>query len=240
MKKTSLSLIVAFLAHIVVCAQDFNSVFPIINSTVKDAPVFIGAYIGTSYDFMGQRVLIADNMSIYVGSRQCQYSEGSYITFNYVSRDNANVAEVWGKGASATQLAFYPSGIKTGVYTPYSPIGVPLYAFECTDSHGLRLIDLTDYSVVAELDKDSDPKMYSSLTVFAGKTPLDKDIIVLAGRTKFKIFETIPGTENGVKMVFSSNSKPSFYDINGNKLSQPKKGVNIVVDGETSKKVIVK
>ena len=100
---------------------------------------------------------------------------------------------------------------------------------------------MTDYSVVAELDKDSDPKKYSSLTVFAGKTPLDKDIIVLAGWTKFKIFETIPGTENAVKMVFSSNNgEPAYFDMNGVRHAKLQQGVNIVVDGNTSKKVMVK
>lgn len=216
-------------------AQSFNRVYPIINGTVKDAPVFVCAYVSTSYG----NTDVTDEIAVYVGSKQCLYSEGSYITFNYVSRENATSNNQWGKGAEAKQLAFYPGCVTTPVSTPYSPTSIPLYAFECTRSSGLRLMDLRTYSVVAELDEDGDPQKYSALTVFAGGSPQEKDVIVLAGKGKFKIFETIPES-SGVRSISYSGAAPSYFGINGQKYDEPQQGLNIVVDGNETKKIVVK
>ena len=241
MKKFVLSLLVAAFTHTHMYAQEnFNAVFPIINSTVKDAPVYVGAFISESIGYMGFSNHIADEMSVYVGGEQCKYVTGSFLSFRYVSRKNAKVSDEWGMGAEATQLAFYPSGINTGKFSPYTPTGVPLYAFECKSGVGLRLIDLSDMSVIAVLDTESDQKKFVNLTVFAGAGPGDKDIIVVAGWMRFKIFETIPGTGNGIKAVSADNGVRAYYDMNGVKHDQPTKGVNIVVDGTTSKKIVNK
>lgn len=234
MKKHGI-VIVSALMSVIVNAQNFNKVYPIINSTVKGSPTFVCAYVSMSYGGTD----VSDEIAVYVGSQQCLYSEGSYITFNYVSREDASSKERWGKGAEAKQIAFYPGCVTTPIYTPYSPTSIPLYAFECTKNSGLRLIDLRTQSVVAELDKDGDPQKYSALTVFAGGSPLEKDIIVLAGKEKFKVFETIPNT-SGVRAISYSGSAHSYFDINGQSLSEPKKGINIVVDGDTTKKIVVK
>ncbi len=223
------------LASIVANAQSFNRVYPIINSTVKDSPAFVCAYVSMSYG----NTDVSDAIGIYVGSNQCLYSEGSYITFNYVTRENATSQERWGKGAEAKQIAFYPGCVKSSQYKPYSPTAIPLYAFECTKNDGLRIIDLTDYSVVAVLDENGDPQKYSALTVFAGGSPLEKDLIVVAGKNTFKVFETIPES-SGVRAVSYSGAAPSYFDLNGQKLGTQKSGINIVVDGETTKKVVVK
>lgn len=234
MKRLIISLFVA-LSVLSVTAQSFNSVYPIINATVKGSPVYVCASVSMSYGDTN----VADEIGIYVGSRQVQYAEGSYITFHYVSRQDATVSSSWGHGAAAKQLAFYPCGVNTGQYNPYSPTGIPLYAFECKKNYGLRLIDLTDYHVVAVLDEDGDPQKYSSLTVFAGGTPQEKDIIVLAGKNKFQIFDGIPES-SGVRAISYSGAEPSYFGINGQKYDEPQQGFNIVVDGNETKKIIVK
>ena len=235
MRRILLSLLVALFAHHIISAQSFNSVYPIINSTAKGSPVFICASVSISYG----ETDIADEMGVYVGSKQCKYAEGSFISFKYVSREDATSSTKWGHGASAKQLAFYPCGVKKDHYTPYSPTGIPLYAFECSKGKGLRLIDLTDYSIVAVLDEEGDPKKYSNLTVFAGGTTEEKDIIVIAGNGKFIIFENIPES-SGVRSVYSSNAEPSYFGINGQKYDAPQQGVNIIANGQETKKIIVK
>ena len=82
-------------------------------------------------------------------------------------------------------------------------------------------------------------KNYSYLTVFAGDNATDKDYIVVAGNNKFKIFETIPES-SGVRQISYSGAEPSYFGINGQKYNEPQQGLNIVVDGETTNKIVVK
>ena len=89
------------------------------------------------------------------------------------------------------------------------------------------------------MDEDGDPKNYSYLTVFAGDNATDKDYIVVAGNNKFKIFETIPES-SGVRQISYSGAEPSYFGINGQKYNEQQQGLNIVVDGETTNKIVVK
>lgn len=66
-----------------------------------------------------------------------------------------------------------------------------------------------------------------------------EDYIVIVGQQKFKIYGTLPDT-NGVRAISYSGSEPSYFGINGQKYDSPQRGVNIVVNDEETKKVIIK
>ena len=56
---------------------------------------------------------------------------------------------------------------------------------------------------------------------------------------KFKIYGIFSET-NGVREISYSGAGSSYFSINGQKYDNPKTGINIVVDGNETTKVVVK
>ncbi len=221
-------------------SQEYNTVFPIVNTFTKGDPEFIAASVSMTHDYMGKKVYVADGIQLWQGNRDLGISNNRYISFTYVTKSMAKYGGEWNTGSETTQLAFHPGGNYNVSWTSsMTAAGSPLYAFTLSSTYGLRLTNLRDHSVVATLDESSDPQSYAYLMVFAGNNVTDKDLIVVAGKNTFKVFETIPET-NGVRAVSYSGAAPSYFDINGQRLDSPKQGINIVVDGETTKKIVVK
>lgn len=241
MKRLVLSLSLAFILCIQINAQTYNSVFPIAN-TVSDRPEFVAANVYMAQEYMGKSIYIADKIGLYDDRglfRELEESAfGSFLSFNYATKKKATTQGEWNTGAETTQIAFHPGG-RGSNYGQNSVTASPLYSFCFSQDNGLILYDLNTLSKVAVLDEGADIKQYTSLTVFASSDYTMEDYIVIVGKQKFKIYGTLPNA-SGVRAIYSSNTTPTYYDINGTKHDKPTKGVNIVVDGATSKKVVVK
>ena len=197
-----------------------NTVFPILN-TLTDYPEFVSAEVVMSYN--GQRnVMVASDLGIWMN--------GS------IFRDGE-----WNTGVEAIQFAFHPGGMSGYAYGTNSPTKSPLFAFTCGSEHGLCIVDLNTPGcpIVAKLSDETNAGNLSYLTVFAQSDITMPDIIVVAGKTGFNVFKTIP-VENGVRAISYSGSTPSYFGINGQKYDDPQPGLNIVVDGDKSKKIVVK
>ena len=223
-----------------------NSVFPIIN-TVTSEPEFVVASITQSYEYMGRDVCLSDIMYIRMGEQPAYTAKwgsdlGSFISFSYVTKQLSPTTNEWNSGSETMQFAFHPGGLAGANYSDSSsPMTVPLYAFTYSEEKGLNLIDLETMKVVAKLGDGGQPTKYTYLTVFAGKGRTAKDIIVVAGKDKFDIYGTFADNgSSGVRKIFSSASAPSYFDINGQRLDAPKQGINIVFDGNETKKIVVK
>lgn len=241
-------------------AQDvesfFNAVFPIQGTVTTGYPEFTAANVEMSYEYMGKKILLSDRVWLYKGTERywgqtiqniknhSKKDLGSFISFNYLSNSVPNVSGPWNVSSSTTQFAFHPGGMnwKNANYNnSEEPYYVPLYAFTYSDEEGLNLVDLESGNIIAKIGEGGDIKKYAYLTVLAGDTRNSKDVIVVAGKDTFCIYGMfIENDESGVKAVVSPISAPAYFDTNGRKLDSPKRGVNIVVDGETTKKVVVK
>lgn len=241
-------------------AQDvesyFNAVYPIQGTVTTGYPEFTAAKIEMSYEYMAKKILLSDRVWLYKGTERywgqtiqnIKYHSnkdlGSFISFNYSSNTVPNVSGPWNVSSNTTQFAFHPGGMikKVADYNnAEQPYYVPLYAFTYSDNEGLNLVDLQNGKIIANVGEGGDIKKYAYLTVFAGDSRNSKDIIVVAGKETFKIYGIfVEDGETGVKVIESSSSAPSYFDVNGRKLDSPRHGVNIVVDGETTKKVVVK
>jgi hypothetical protein len=134
-------------------------------------------------------------------------------------------------------MAFHPGG-KSG-YGNTSVTDSPLYAFCFSEDNGLVLYDLNTLSKVDVIDAGAFFTQYTSLTVFAASDYTMPDVIVVAGKDKFRIYGTLPDG-SGVRSIFSSDTEPSYFGINGQKYDSPQQGVNIVVEGQETKKIVVK
>lgn len=247
MKKAFL-LISLCLLHIVANAQfnTYNSVFPILN-TVTDEPEFVVTSISQSYAFMGRTVLLSNILFIRMGEHPAYDAKwandlGSFVSFQYVTKDLHVTNGEWNSGSESTQFAFHPGGLpNVNYFDSDTPMSIPLYAFTYSKQKGLNLVDLNGMKVVAKLDDGDDLTKYAYLTVFAGKGRGAKDIIVIAGKDNYKMFGTfVENGESGVRSIYSSDTEPSYFGINGQKLEKPQQGVNIVVDGQEAKKVIIR
>lgn len=240
MKKFVLSLFVAMTVHVSVDAQKYNAVFPIAN-TVADRPEFVGAAVSSTQEYMGKTMYIADEIGLYDSRGLFRELEstvfGSFLSFTYVTKSKAPTNGAWNTGAETTQMAFHPGG-RSG-YGQNSVTDSPIYAFCFSEDNGLVLYDLNTLSKVAVIDNGAFLTQYTSLTVFAASDYTMEDIIVLAGKDKFKIYGTLPNS-SGVRAIYSSDTAPSYFGVNGQKYNTPQKGVNIVVDGTTSKKIVNK
>ena len=240
MTKVLLSLIVALFANISISAQNYNAVFPIVNTYTNDYPEYITANISMSYEYMGTNVYVADRMHLWCGGvMYLSELKGKYISFKYVTKKEGNSGGDWNTGGCSVQMAFHPGGYYDATWR-FSVIAddCPLYAFRLKDN-GLFIVNLRNFSEIAQIDSSTDPKSYSGLTVFAGQKTTDKDMIVVAGQNLFKVFETIP-VSSGVRQILSSDKKPTYFGINGQKYDDPQPGLNIVVDGDKTKKIVVK
>ena len=248
MRKEVISCLMALVSCVCANAQTYthNSVFPIIN-TVTAEPEYTMTSISQVNEFMGRKVYTSDIMYIGMGEKYGYDAKwasdyGTFVSFSYVTKQLSPTENEWNSGSEVTQFAFHPGGLHNANYSDSaSPLTLPLYAFTYSEQKGLNLVDLGTMKVVAKLDEGSNLTKYAYLTVFAGKGRSAKDIIVIAGKDYFKVFGTfVDNGSSSVRAIFSSESAPSYFDINGQKLDSPKSGINIVVDGETTKKVIVK
>lgn len=224
-----------------------NSVFPVLN-TATDSQEFTVCSIGTTYEHDGKRVYMSDIIRICkfgdMTTFDIKYS-GSlthFVSFNYVTYNKSKSEREWNHGSEATQFAFHPGGLENVDYSDSeSPLTIPMYAFTYNmSSNDFNLVDLRDMSVVATLYK-GDLLKSVFLTVFAGADRNSQDIIVIAGKDTYCIYGTfVENGVSGVKQLFSSSKEPSYFDINGQKYDTPQPGVNIIVDGNETKKVIVR
>ncbi len=220
-----------------------NTVFPILN-TLTDYPEFVSAEVVMSYN--GQRnVMVASDLGIWMNGsifrETMKDTSDKFVSFSYVSRKKSLTDGEWNTGGEAIQFAFHPGGMSGYAYGTNSPTKSPLFAFTCGSEHGLCIVDLNTPGcpIVAKLSDETNAGNLSYLTVFAQSDITMPDIIVVAGKTGFNVFKTIP-VENGVRAISYSGSTPSYFGINGQKYDDPQPGLNIVVDGDKSKKIVVK
>ena len=248
MKRFVVSCFIALTMSVGMDAQTntYNSVFPILN-TVTAEPEFVVTSISQTYVFMGRTVLLSDIMYIRMGEHPAYDAKwgsdiGSFVSFRYVTKDMLGTNGEWNSGSEATQFAFHPGGLpNVTYYDSDTPMSIPLYAFTYSHEKGLNLVDLNGMNVVAKLDDGDDLTKYAYLTVFAGKGRGAKDIIVIAGKDYYKMFGTfVENGKSGVREISLSDSTPSYFGINGQKYDAPQQGLNIVVDGQETKKIIVK
>ena len=243
MKKLLLLFLALFL-RLSIYAQGYsmNAVFPIVNTYSDGLPEFTMASIGMSCEYMGKTVFVTKMLELYSGGQYKGYFvDDSYISFSYVSRTVEKVNSQWFHGSASTQMAFHPGGQDDFNYwswTSETTSWTPLYAFRI-GVNGLDLVNLWDGNVVAHISDSSDIKSYAFLTVFAGSSFTDNDIIVVAGEKHCKVYETIPNSI-GVREVSVSDKESSYFGINGQKYDSPHNGLNIVVDGQKTKKIVVK
>lgn len=240
MKKKILIAVLFFTAQCVT-AQMYNFVFPIVNTVPQNQPEFVGGNVVSSTEYMGKTIYQVDFISQYAGSSQItsQRSPDGYnfISFSYVTKSDGVANGRWNSGSEVKQILFHPGGI--GIHDANYAVVNTTYGFVFSQTEGLALCDVNGMNIVCNLDNSTDIRDYASLTVFANSDYTMKDIIVVAGRGRFKVFETIPES-SGVRSISSSDTAPSCFGINGQKYDEPQKGINIVVDGDKAKKVVVK
>ncbi len=224
-----------------------NSVFPVLN-TVSDSPEFTVCSVGTTYEHDGKRIYMSDIIRICkfggMTTFDIKYSGSltSFVSFNYVTYNKSKSENEWNHGSQATQFAFHPGGMANIDYSDSeSPLTVPMYAFTYNfSSNDFNLVDLRDMSVVTTL-YNGDLLNSVFLTVFAGQDRNSPDVIVIAGKDTYKIYGTfVENGSSGVRQILSSDGSPSYFGINGQKYDEPQQGFNIVVDGQETKKIIVK
>lgn len=256
MKKYHLSLVVALFSHLIVSAQDYNAVFPIQNSVTTGYPEYTAVKVNSSSEYLGKKAYMSNIVTLFKGNEKyttmtietIKYHTGrdlgAFISFNYVSKTEFDAGVAWNNSSEVTQFAFHPGGVN-GKDADYNnsdvPYYVPLYAFTYSDSEGLNLIDLQNGDIIAKIAGANEVNQYVYLTVFAGNKRDSKDIIVVAGKNTFSIYGTfIDKNSNGIKAVEALPLSPRYFDVNGVQLNEPKQGLNIIVDGDTSKKVFIK
>ena len=241
MKKRILMFAFVVIAFQSVMAQLYNSVFPILNTVPKYANEFVAASIDAKYDYLGKAVWKASFISQYADGKQLTSqvapSGYSFLTFSYVTKNNGVANGQWNSGSETTQILFHPG--YGGYHDKNYAIVNTTYGFVFNETDGLFLCDVNGMNIIAKLCESTDIADYAFLSVYAGTDYTMKDIIVVAGKNNFKVYETIPDS-NGVRAISYSGAEPSYFGINGQKYDEPQQGLNIVVDGETTKKIVVK
>lgn len=259
--KKALLLVSACLLHLVANAQDYaqylNSLFPVQNTVTTGYPEFTGANVTQSYEYLGKKIFLASLLYLFKGedhyygcgieniNQLHKRDYGSFISFTYYTKKDAETSGSWNCSSATTQFAFHPGGINDGKTANYSnaeePFNVPLYCFTYSDTEGLNLVDSQSAKIIANIGAGGDIKRYAYLTVIAGNTRNTEDIIIVAGNNGLKAYGVfVDNGSSGVRQIFSSSSSPSYFDINGQRLDAPKQGINIMVDGNEAKKVVVK
>lgn len=220
-----------------------NAVFPIINTYSNGYPEFVAANISKSVSYNSKTVYVVDAMQMWCGSECYNTIDGQFLSFSYVSRTVYAVNSIWYHGGESTQVAFHPggqSGFNYSKWTNGRMDYTPLYAFKLVSGKGLCIVNVWDGKTVSVIDSSTDVEDYTSLTVFAGSSFIDSDIIVVSGKNLFKVFETIPNNASGIRQVSSTEKESSYFGINGQKHGSPQRGVNIVADGDSVKKILAR
>lgn len=224
------------LSNMTLLAQDFNSVFPI-TKAYTSGPDFVIAHTSASYKTLD----LVDRMAFYRGSDKVQdITWGNYLSFNYVFKEyRYNTDHDTGyTHTTAKQIVFYPGGNSKDPQ-PSWEYNYPLYAF-LLNSYGLCMYDISENKIVAVLAEGKYLNSYSSITVISGYRVSENDIIIITGDNLFQIYESLPNTQSAVRSIYKSKSAPSFYTPDGLKSDQPSKGLNIMMDGDKVKKIVVK
>ena len=227
-----------------------GQVFPVLNTATSKqeftTAVSYLSYVGDRSIFTSYDVALWMDGSKY---RDFLWDEdyGPLVSFRYVTKSITSGSEQWNGGSEATQLVFHPGGLEEK-YDEYNPTKSPIYGFVCSEKYGLCLIDLNNHqdyygvgnpSIIMKLGDSGDPRNYAYLTVFAGTKTSEGDIIVVSGKVGTAIYR-IPNSPNGVRQISSSDKDPSYFGINGQKYDDPQPGLNIVVGGDKTKKIVVK
>ena len=236
MKKLLLLTIILIAGHFAAKAQ--NSIFPLLNVKTSFGGHFIAAQVKANYNYLGKTILVADKLYYYKGAdRHGEYTtnHGQYISFTYA----ANLMSVgdwnrnWNKCVTQTQFAFWPGNIDD-----YN-----LHGFVMSNSR-LYLVELESDEIVAEFETANNPtaETYAYLTVFASEEIDEKDRIVICGKNGFNYYEEIPfSTKNSVNSTTRSTMLPkAYFDVSGKKFNAPMSGINIVVNDDESRKIVVK
>lgn len=214
-----------------------NSVFPILNIKKSYGGIFIAAQVKANYNYLSKSVLVADKLYYYKGGYlmgEYSTSHGSYISFSYA----ANLMPVadwdsnWNKCITETQFAFWPGGMD----------GFSLCGFVLS-SNRLYLVKLETDEILAEFETVNNPtaENFAYLTVFASDDINEKDRLVISGKNVFRYYDELPiSAKSSVQSISRSKSSKVYYGINGQKYNEPAIGVNIAVNGDSVKKIIVK
>lgn len=259
--KKALLLVSACLLHLVANAQDYaqnlNSIFPVQNTVTTGYPEFTGANVTQSYEYLGKKIFLASLLYLFKGEDHyygCGIENinqlhkrdfGSFISFTYFTKKDAESSGSWNCSSATTQFAFHPGGINDGKTADYNnaeePFYVPLYCFTYSDTEGLNLVDSQSAKVIANIGAGGDIKKYAYLTVIAGDNRNSEDVIVVAGNDGLKVYGVfVSSGESTVRLVSSTNHVTSYFGLNGQKRVSPTHGVNIVSDGDSTKKVFLK
>ena len=251
---------IAIMLSCVVSAQNveskLNAIFPVQNTVTVQYPEFTGVAVDQVREYLGKKIYLASLVYLYIGNesyigcgignvnQQTNRDLGSFISFSYYTKRDSEFSGPWNTSSESTQFAFHPGGIKDSKVASYGnsekPYNTPLYGFTYSDTEGLNLVDLQSAIVVANIGTGGDIKNYAYLSIIAGNTRNTEDLIIVAGNNGLKAYGVfVDNGKSGVRQIFSS-SEASYFDINGQKLDYPKQGINIVVDGNEAKKVVVK
>lgn len=236
--------------------SQLNAVFPVQNTVTTLYPEFTGVAVDQVHEYLGKKIYLSSLVYLFIGNerylgcgignvkQQTNKDIGAFISFSYYTKRDSEFSGPWNSSSEATQFAFHPGGINDPKAVNYSnsdkPYYTPLYGFTYSDTEGLNLVDLSSAQIIANIGTGGDIKNYAYLSVFAGKTRSSEDIIVVAGNDGLKVFGVFVGNGQSSVQAITTTAAQSYYDLNGRKLDAPKHGVNIVVEGETTKKVIVK
>lgn len=240
-------------------AEVYGGVFPVLN-TVGHGIEFVVASGDMTYS--GDRsVFLASSMSLWsdTGTRYYYVDylgitstfTGNFISFSYVTKGQEQFDDGrWQSGAEARQMLFHPGGLSAN-YKGTTGSQTPTYGFLCSPELGLCLVDLNysedihnggDPAIIAKLGESGDARDYMYLTVFADFYYKREDVVVVTENGKpMKVFKIVSdGNHSAVRSVTVPDGEPSYFGINGQKYDGARQGVNIVVDGQETKKVVVK
>lgn len=251
---------IAIMLSCIVSAQDvegkLNAIFPVQNTVTTQYPEFTGVSVDQVTEYLGKKIYQASFIYLYKGQERMlgmgygnvkqvnNCDTGLFVSFTYFTKRDSEFSGPWNSSSEATQFAFHPGGINDSKSANYSdsdkPYYTPLYGFTYSDSEGLNLVDLSTAQIIANIGGGGDIKKYAYLSVFAGNTRNSEDFIVVAGNQGLNVYGVFVNNGSSQVRQIEYTRTPSYFDLNGQKLDFPRQGINIVVDGETAKKVVVK
>ena len=221
-------------------AQDM--VLPIVNTYTESEPEIIAATSTIATSSALRNTIVAKDLQVWFGREVVAFYPGNFITFHYVSKNLTSMVGRWDGGGQSVQLAYHPGG--TVNYSAYEnrPEFGPLFVFRYEQETGLCLVNVGEgkgQQLVHDFGIAYDEKNLPTITVFASSMKSRGDIVVVTAKNYFKTFYFTADTNN-VREVDASRNVESYYDLEGRSLKEPQHGVNIVVNGQETKKIVVK